>query len=45
MKILCLIDNEIKPGDRWLWKYLPSNNDELDFVIARGAVDRFKIWV
>jgi glycosyltransferase involved in cell wall biosynthesis len=44
LKILCLIDNEIKPGDRWLWKYLPSNNDELDFVVARGAVDRFKKW-
>jgi glycosyltransferase involved in cell wall biosynthesis len=44
MKILCLIDNEVKPGDRWLWKYLPSNNDELDYVVATGAVDRFKKW-
>ena len=44
MKILCLLDNEVKPGDRWLWKYLPSNNDELDFVVATGAVDRFKKW-
>src|SRR5215211_4211532 len=44
MKILCLINNEVKPGDRWLWKYLPSNNDELDFVVATGAVDRFKKW-
>ena len=44
MKILCLIDNEIKPGDRWLWKYLPSNNDEVDFQVAAGAVDRFKKW-
>jgi glycosyltransferase involved in cell wall biosynthesis len=44
MKILCLIDNVVKPGDRWLWKYLPSNNDEVDFVIASGAVDRFKKW-
>ena len=44
MKILCLLDNEIKPGDRWLWKYLPSNNDELDFQIATGVVDRFKKW-
>lgn len=44
MKILCLIDNKVKPGDRWLWKYLPSNNDEIDFVIASGAVDRFKKW-
>jgi glycosyltransferase involved in cell wall biosynthesis len=44
MKILCLIDNEIKPGDRWLWKYLPLNNDELDFLVATGAVDRFQKW-
>jgi glycosyltransferase involved in cell wall biosynthesis len=44
MKILCLINNEVKPGDRWLWKYLPSNNDEIDFVVATGAVDRFKKW-
>jgi len=44
MKILCLINNEVKPGDRWLWKYLPSNNDEIDFIVATGAVDRFKKW-
>jgi glycosyltransferase involved in cell wall biosynthesis len=44
MKILCLLDNYIKPGDRWLWNYLPDNHDELDFVVARGAVDRFKKW-
>jgi len=44
MKILCLINNVVKPGDRWLWNYLPSNNDEVDFVIATGAVDRFKKW-
>jgi len=44
MKILCLLDTVVKPGDRWLWKYLPSNNDELDFVVATGAVDRFKKW-
>jgi len=44
MKILCLIDNEIKPGDRWLWKYLPGNGDELDFLVAHGASDRFQKW-
>jgi glycosyltransferase involved in cell wall biosynthesis len=44
MKILCLLDNVVKPGDRWLWKYLPSNNDELDFLVTTGAVDRFKKW-
>ena len=44
MKILCLIDNVVKPGDRWLWNYLPSNNDEVDFLVASGAIDRFKKW-
>ena len=44
MKILCLLDNVVKPGDRWLWKYLPSNNDELDFLVSTGAVDRFQKW-
>src|ERR1051325_7094343 len=44
MKILCLLNNEIKPGDRWLWKYLPANTDDVDFVIATGVVDRFKKW-
>jgi glycosyltransferase involved in cell wall biosynthesis len=34
----------VKPGDRWLWKYLPGNDDELDFQVATGAVDRFKKW-
>jgi glycosyltransferase involved in cell wall biosynthesis len=44
MKILCLIDNVVKPGDRWLWNYLPSTNDEVDFLVTTGAVDRFKKW-
>jgi glycosyltransferase involved in cell wall biosynthesis len=44
MKILCLIDNVVKPGDRWLWKYLPGNGDQLDFLVAPGASDRFQKW-
>lgn len=44
MKVLCLIDSEIKPGDRWFWNYLPSSNDEVDFLVSRGAVDRFQKW-
>jgi glycosyltransferase involved in cell wall biosynthesis len=44
MKILCLLDSVVKPGDRWLWKYLPSNSDELDFLVTSGAVDRFQKW-
>jgi glycosyltransferase involved in cell wall biosynthesis len=44
MKILCLLDGAVKSGDRWLWKYLPSNNDELDFLVTAGATDRFQKW-
>lgn len=44
MKILCLIDTYVKPGDRWLWKYLPGNNDEIDFLVTSGGVDRHKKW-
>jgi len=44
MKILCLLDGYVKPGDRWLWKYLPGNDDELDFLVTSGAVDRFQKW-
>lgn len=44
MKILFLIDNEVKPGDRWLWKYLPSNTDELEFLVIRPPADRFQKW-
>lgn len=44
MKILCLLDNEVKPGDRWLWKYLPGNTDEVEFLVTRGPADRFQKW-
>ncbi|MCI0731147.1 MAG: glycosyltransferase family 4 protein [Chloroflexi bacterium] len=44
MKILCMLDGVVKPGDRWLWKYLPANNDELDFLVTSGVVDRFQKW-
>ena len=44
MRVLCLLDNVVKPGDRWLWKYLPANTDELDFLVATGAFDRFQKW-
>jgi glycosyltransferase involved in cell wall biosynthesis len=44
MKILFLLDNEVKPGHRWLWKYLPSNTDELDFLVANLTADRFQKW-
>jgi glycosyltransferase involved in cell wall biosynthesis len=44
MKILCLLDGIVKPDERWLWKYLPSNNDELDFLSSTGVVDRSAKW-
>jgi glycosyltransferase involved in cell wall biosynthesis len=44
MKILCLLDDVVEPGNRWLWKYLPENNDELDFLVPPGVVDRFQKW-
>jgi glycosyltransferase involved in cell wall biosynthesis len=44
MKILCLLDGVVKPGDRWLWKYLPDNHDEVDFLVTSGGVDRYKKW-
>jgi glycosyltransferase involved in cell wall biosynthesis len=44
MKILFLIDGVHKPGHRWLWKYLPSNNDELDFLVTPMPADRFQKW-
>jgi glycosyltransferase involved in cell wall biosynthesis len=44
MKILCLLDTPVKPGHRWLWKYLPGNCDELDFLVAGEAGDRFQKW-
>lgn len=44
MKILCLLDGVVKPGDRWLWKYLPSNQDEVDFLVTRPPADRFQKW-
>lgn len=44
MKILCLIDNPVKQDDRWLWNYLPTSNDEVEFLVATGAVDRYQKW-
>lgn len=44
MKILCLLDVHVKPGDRWLWNYLPYSEDEVDFLVSSGSVDRFQKW-
>jgi glycosyltransferase involved in cell wall biosynthesis len=34
----------VKPRERWLWKYLPANTDEVDFLVATGASDSFQKW-
>jgi glycosyltransferase involved in cell wall biosynthesis len=44
MKVLCLVDTPVKPQERWLWKYLPANTDEVDFLVATGASDSFQKW-
>lgn len=44
MKILCLLDVQVKPGDRWLWNYLPSSSDQVEFLVTTGSVDRFQKW-
>lgn len=35
MKILCVLDSVVRPGDRWLWNYLPDCNDQVDFAVAQ----------
>jgi glycosyltransferase involved in cell wall biosynthesis len=32
MRILCLTDFPISPGDRWFWGYVPENTDAVDFL-------------
>lgn len=39
MKILCLID--WRPIGRWVWDYLPNNQDVVDFVTITMPPDRF----
>ena len=39
MKILCLIS--WPPNGRWLWDYLPDNQDHIDFVYITHPKDRF----
>jgi glycosyltransferase involved in cell wall biosynthesis len=44
MRILCLLDEAVERDNRWLWKYLPGNNDELDFLAPPKVSDRFEKW-
>jgi glycosyltransferase involved in cell wall biosynthesis len=43
MRVLCLVDFPIKSGDRWLWNYLPSSRDEVDFLFTQ-APDILPKW-
>jgi glycosyltransferase involved in cell wall biosynthesis len=43
VKVLCLIDSVVKPGDHWLWDYLPEHGDQVDFVSVTAS-DRFLKW-
>lgn len=43
MRLLCLVDFNIKDGDRWLWSFLPGNTDEVDFITTH-VQDRFASW-
>jgi hypothetical protein len=40
VKILCVLDSVVRPGDRWLWNYLPDWGDQVDFAVAQPP-DRF----
>jgi glycosyltransferase involved in cell wall biosynthesis len=44
MRVLCLVDGAVKPGDRWLWNYLPANTDVVDFQVTAHVADRFQKW-
>lgn len=43
MKVLCLLDSIVKPGDQWLWNDLPGHNDQVDFIWVT-ANDNFPKW-
>lgn len=46
MKILCLLDKPdvVRPNDQWLWNYIPSEGNEVDFFYAPPATDQFAKW-
>lgn len=43
MRILCLTDFPIRPPDRWIWNYVNSPEDEVDFLWTQAS-DRFPRW-
>lgn len=40
MRVLCLTDFPVVEPDRWIWNYLPDQQDEVDFLWTEAA-DRF----
>ena len=43
MKILCLTDFQVRPGERWFWDYVPDNSDEVVFLHTT-LTDRYAGW-
>ncbi len=43
MKILCLTDFQITPGQRWLWDNVPGNQDQVEFLYS-PTNDRHAKW-
>ncbi len=43
MKILCLTDFPVLPGDRWFWGYVPEISDTVDFLYTT-VKDRHSGW-
>lgn len=37
MRVLCLLDSPLRPGDRWLWNYLPEARDQVRFMVAQSG--------
>jgi glycosyltransferase involved in cell wall biosynthesis len=43
VRILCLTDFPVLPGDRWFWDYVPENVDAVDFLTTT-VQDRYAGW-
>jgi len=43
VKILCLTDFPVLPGDRWFWRYVPEKQDTVDFL-STTLQDRYAGW-
>ena len=43
MRVLCLTDFVVPAGRRWIWDYLPANDDEIEFLYTTTQ-DQFPGW-